>query len=487
MKFNNKLAAAVSGAILLMAGQVALADSTTDIVDALVSKGVLTEEEGKLITKGHESKKKADGTVAFKNGFKINSGDGKSNFSVNGRVQADYRYFDTDDSKTATGSATSAETASGFDIRRAYLGVKGNFLGFVNYEATGDFAGSNTLKYYWVEPVLSEAFKVRFGLFKMPGSLEQLTSSRFIDFTERDFVASMAPAVNKGIMIHGVPTTGMTYALSVSNGGLLADAGSGTTRETSNSADGKTLNGRLTLNFAELAGNKEAIGHVGGWFGWDENLPSMTSNALTFRTNGRGTQFFATEAASGTSIMYTNPEIKRGGLEGIGAFGPIKVQGEYAMMNFQQQGGWNDKEITAGYIGVSYMLTGENYASAYKNGLMDRMSPKNNYTGLGSSGWGAWEIGARYSKFDASDFTIGADAAADLVSGASTQKVDSYTVGIKWIPEPNTRFLVDYIYTDFNAAITGTTTGSTPSNAGLTFNRAYTSESSINMRAQFDF
>ena len=203
MKFNKKLAVAVSGVVLLMAGQFSLADSTTDIVDALVSKGVLTEEEGKLISKGHESKKKAEGTVAFKNGFKINSGDGKSNFSVNGRVMADYRDFDID-AKAATGAAVSPENASGFDIRRAYLGVKGNFLGFVNYEATGDFAGSNTLKYYWVEPVLSEKFKVRFGLFKMPGSLEQLTSSRFIDFTERDWVASMAPAVNKGIMVHGV-------------------------------------------------------------------------------------------------------------------------------------------------------------------------------------------------------------------------------------------------------------------------------------------
>ena len=59
MKFNKKLAVAVSGAVLLMAGQIALADSTTDIVDALVSKGVLTEEEGKLITKGAKSQKEA--------------------------------------------------------------------------------------------------------------------------------------------------------------------------------------------------------------------------------------------------------------------------------------------------------------------------------------------------------------------------------------------------------------------------------------------
>ena len=64
MNLNKKLAAAVSGAVLLMAGQFALADSTTDIVDALVSKGVLTEEEGKLISKGAQSKAAADKKAA---------------------------------------------------------------------------------------------------------------------------------------------------------------------------------------------------------------------------------------------------------------------------------------------------------------------------------------------------------------------------------------------------------------------------------------
>ena len=56
----KKVMAAVSGAVFLMAGQLALADSTNDLVDALVSKGVLTEEEGKLLTKGHQGE--MDGT-----------------------------------------------------------------------------------------------------------------------------------------------------------------------------------------------------------------------------------------------------------------------------------------------------------------------------------------------------------------------------------------------------------------------------------------
>ena len=74
MQFK-KVVAAVSGAVFLMAGQLALADSTNDLVDALVSKGVLTEEEGKLLTKGHKGemdgvakkeKSYAKGTMNFR-------------------------------------------------------------------------------------------------------------------------------------------------------------------------------------------------------------------------------------------------------------------------------------------------------------------------------------------------------------------------------------------------------------------------------------
>lgn len=476
---NKKLAVAVSGAVLLMAGQFALADSTTDIVDALVSKGVLTEEEGKLISKGHETKKKAEGTVGFKDGFKINSGDGKSNFSVNGRIQSDYRYFDTGDAPG--GVASGATNADTFDIRRAYLTAKGNFRNFVNYEATLDGAGSHVLKYYWLETAFSDKVKVRFGQYKMPGSLEQLTSSRFIDFTERDWVASMAPAVNKGIMIHGVPMPGLTYAASYSNGGYLADSGAGTTAETGSGADGKAINGRLTANIAEFMGNKETIAHIGGWYGRDDSLPTMAAQFLSFRTNARGTVFFSTSATA----TYTNPDIDRGGLEFIAAYGPFKASGEVAKMNFSQQD-QADKEIQAHYINLSWLATGETYASAYKNGLMDRLTPKNNFTGLDSSGLGAIEFGLRYSKFNGNDFA-GNLIANGAFGTASATNVHSWAAGAKWIIDPNTRFLFDYVYTDFGRAITGYNASSGTSVTTAATQTPYSNEKAINFRAQFDF
>ena len=63
--------------------------STTDIVDALVSKGVLTEEEGKLISKGAASKAKAD-EKANKSRLKV--GEFIDNAEMYGNMRARYEY-----------------------------------------------------------------------------------------------------------------------------------------------------------------------------------------------------------------------------------------------------------------------------------------------------------------------------------------------------------------------------------------------------------
>ena len=138
MKFNKKLAVAVSGAVLLMAGQFALADSTTDIVDALVSKGVLTEEEGKLISKGHEGKKKTEVSVKEKDGsFSLESANGRNSIQLTGRLHFDYRDSTTNDLITngiGTNDTDGKSIADQMEIRRARLGAKGQFAKDFKYE-----------------------------------------------------------------------------------------------------------------------------------------------------------------------------------------------------------------------------------------------------------------------------------------------------------------------------------------------------------------
>ena len=107
---------------------------------------------------------------------------------------------------------------------------------------------------------------------------------------------------------------------------------------------------------------------------------------------------------------------------------------------------------------------------------MDRMSPKNDYTGLGSSGMGAWELGARYSKLNAQDIAV--------TPGQFVNQANSYSLGLKWIVDPNTRFMLNYIYTDYldkaiNFNVLGVATRAGEGGAD--------NENAINARAQFDF
>ncbi|NCV54533.1 MAG: porin, partial [Betaproteobacteria bacterium] len=54
---NKKIiTGAVSAAVLSLSG-VVYADTTSDLVNALVTKGVLTEEEGALLSKSNDKKK----------------------------------------------------------------------------------------------------------------------------------------------------------------------------------------------------------------------------------------------------------------------------------------------------------------------------------------------------------------------------------------------------------------------------------------------
>jgi phosphate-selective porin OprO/OprP len=136
------VAAAVAGALMFGFGANAMADSTDDILNALIAKGVLTEEEGALLLKGRTGekeaadKKKASSVSAkYKDGLSFESGDGSFKAQINGRVHTDYRSFDFNDDQTNaapsnTGNSISNVTSLAsetFDLRRARLGFKATY------------------------------------------------------------------------------------------------------------------------------------------------------------------------------------------------------------------------------------------------------------------------------------------------------------------------------------------------------------------------
>jgi len=492
MNFNKKLATAVSGAVLLLAGQNALADSATDIVDALVMKGVLTEEEGRLITKGHTSKTAVTPVVKEKDGaFTLESANGNNSISLTGRMHLDYRHNNMDLYASDFNDRDTATGADNIELRRARLGVKGKFAKDFNYEIVGNLPGTATVDVAFVDYAKYPEVKLRLGRFKQPFNLEELTSSNNIDFMERSYVNQLAPAKKNGAMIFGEPKTGFTYALS-------AYSMNDTEQDSKN--DKMNYAGRTTLNFGELLGNKTMVAHI-GMAGFDAeynvtptsssgvSATQTTTNAsiLAFRTPGRGlSNIFAAQiggVANGLSGQSFNAnstsQVKSSavGIEGAFAVNNIKVQGEYARAGMTGKTGTTgdtlDLNANVYYGEVMYLATGETYAGAYKGGAFGSIKPTNNFD-LDKNQWGAWEFGLRAEKFVVDDFglTAGSGGEAQGVgatrvrgatscsgSSGSTQTVSSingckatsttYTAGIKWILNPNAMVKLNYSRTNF--------------------------------------
>jgi phosphate-selective porin OprO/OprP len=241
----------------------------------------------------------------------------------------------------------------------------------------------------------------------------------------------------------------------------------------------------VTANIADFMDNKEAVFHVGAAYSHSNENPGTT--AITIRSEGRGTDVFKANGFSAASATNNGYDLNRKALEAAIAYGPVKFQSEYIKADFEPDGNTplvtgaiagKDYSIDAWYAAVTWMITGENYADTYKDGLWGRIKPKNDFVAPGAPGWGAWEVGARYSKLDASDFEKAQTAAVYNVTTTPKtvgvfNEADAWTVGLKWIPNPNVRYMLDYIDTNMDCVKGVDCTND--------------SEKAINLRAQIDF
>jgi phosphate-selective porin OprO and OprP len=510
---RTTLVAALAAALALgFASAPARADAIDNLLEKLKAKGVLSEEEYNEFKEAREGEKavgrqrrkednertskeeeraKTEMVGKFSDGIRWESADKKNAISLNGRIQLDYRDYGGDD----------ALLANTFDIRRAYLTVAGKFWDYYDFDLTADFAGlsgsqqtanactaingtTNTctgtagvirnlrttshLDVAWLNVGWWKPANLRFGQFKMPMSVEELTSSRFIDFQERSILNQYVPAKERGIMVHGAPIDGLFYGVAVSTGQGKNN------NETSELADGTDVIGRVGTNIAQLVGHPNNVYHLAAAYSTGELNPSGGSAGApavvpSARTEGRGITFFTPTAFDGQDVTR-----ERTGLEASAAFGPVKVQAEYLTSTYSGRsaaGVTFDRNVDVWYASVNWLITGETYASAYRNGAYGRIRPTNNFA-PGGGGWGAWELGLRYTNFDASDFKATNPVGTGRFSG--TDKATATTIGLKWLPTPNTRFMLNYVETKFDDNIVVN---------GVTLDK----EKAAMFRAQFDF
>jgi len=135
-------------------------------------------------------------------------------------------------------------------------------------------------------------------------------------------------------------------------------------------------------------------------------------------------------------------------------YGPFESQLEFSVA-WQQRTGEPTTHLKAAYFQAAYFLTGEHRPYNTETGIFERVRPIRPFSFKGG-GWGAWQVGLRYSYLDLnSDF--------DEIRGGNAQQVG---VALNWFLLSSVRLSMNYLYV-------------APLNDG--------SSSIFQMRAQLDF
>lgn len=480
-------------ALLLASGAPAQAANMDLLLERLYKKGVLSEVEYKEMRElaraetQQAAQEKAAAPVAapaapsanavigkWKNAITLESADGEHAIGLTGRVHFDYR--DNSNKFARNYDRDTTTLSDNFELRRAQLGVKGYFYKDIGYEFVGNLVGSstNTVDSAWVNLGYLKQAQLRFGRFTQPFNLEEIGGSNATDFLENSYVNQLTPGKRLGAMVHGDAVKGINYGLAV-----FQDGFNETTNET---AKGKQAAGRVAINVAELANWKNSVLHLGfagvsGDYNVTPATSSQTSSAasstqtrgtiIAFRTDARGLANIYRAQLAGDALgtatysgaSNTDAEVSRNqqGFELAAAYGPVKLQGEWTKAHFDAShantGSFVRGDVRAYYAQALWNITGESWSDAYKSGAFGGIAPKSNFKP--GSGLGAWQIGLRYDKYDASDIRVGNGTAA--AGTAREQNADvghTLTLGVNWILNPNTRFMLNYSRTKFSTPVT---------------------------------
>jgi phosphate-selective porin OprO/OprP len=188
----------------------------------------------------------------------------------------------------------------------------------------------------------------------------------------------------------------------------------------------------------------------------------------------------AASVQSGASDTTASVDSKAFGLEAIAAYKSIKFQGEYTKGDYKA----NYMDVASvsldneAYYGeVMWLVSGENYSSAYKKGSFSSIKPNKNFDLENFSGLGAWELGLRYEAYEVSDGkSVGYTGTVPTSTAAATRwqgnvscngttanaltssqsncssGANTWTAGIKWIINPNVMVKGAYSRTSYDNA-----------------------------------
>jgi phosphate-selective porin OprO/OprP len=414
----------------------------------------------------------------FTDGVTFQDPRGRWGVRLMGRAQLDYRQF-----------AEEGVMASGFGVRRARLGAQAMLFRDYMVQVEGEFSGSGSSANFgntatsgvamtngFLEAQWFQAARIRMGQFKPQFGLEQTLLDLQSDFQERALTQNILDGnglnYDRGIMVHGQPWAPLYYALTVSNGtGVNIDEQQRTVAEAR--ADGKDVTGRVVVDFARALSIPDTVLHAGYSFktGTQANRQGGAAEAYAapaFRTEARGITFFTPASFFGAGGTTGEMDRHLQAIETSASWKSLRLTGEwwraeYSGTRTPTAGPAFDfnRKLTASYVSLLWLMSGETWSDFYANGFWQKIRPNQRFSLEPGGGWGAWELGMRYSRMDAGDFSASNPAgtgqpaaAANPAVTTGTTGANAWTVQLKWMHNLYSRWLLSYVRTNFDTPVT---------------------------------
>jgi len=303
-------------------------------------------------------------------------------------------------------------TSADWDLRLLRAGVMGQAFKRIEYQVERELDDdTNPWRDVYLDVSAGSALQVRGGKFKMPFSLDRLTSPMELDFVYRSLAASsLAPGRDVGVMVHGrVFSRIVRYEV-----GLFRHGGDAV-RDSEREGD---ATGALRVTVSPWRQVKKSP-----WqqltFGGGLTLGQLPEglNSLNGRTVFDHRLFQA---------VYVNGSRRRIGGDAEWRNGPFQVRGEVIDVRDDRHGeGTDDNDLPAlhsggGYVSGAWIVTGEKKNDAIKP---HRPFPR--------QGLGAVEVAGRF-EWIGFGTTSGDLSAGPRAAVPAAQRSHVVTLGINW-------------------------------------------------------
>jgi phosphate-selective porin OprO/OprP len=263
---------------------------------------------------------------------------------------------------------------------------------------------------------------------KEPFSLEELTSATARTFMEKALPTdAFTPGRNIGVSSYtAVFDQRITWGV-----GAFLNTGSfgneGEAKDRINESNGFGISGRIT-GLPWYSENGDKLLHLG--LSYRHDFRDSDNRDFPLKVRAKPESALTNDRLVDTgSIFANNSDLFDAELAVV--HGPLSFQGEY-FYGFIDANSQDDPSFWGFYLLSSYFLSGEHRNYNTKSGVFTRIKPKHPFHPT-KGGWGAWELGIRFSYVDLNN------------KGVNGGKEHNLTAGLNWYLSTKTRFMFNYI------------------------------------------